>query len=109
MLVIVSVVIYYSYRAHDDNFTATTYRPLNEYIHIRSLPHLMRSTTLQHDQQPQTLHFPMKTDDLAFISELDFVGACRSLVKRSQEVDKLGMSLRQCPEVLVSHAWLARR
>jgi len=40
----------------------------------------------------------MKADDLALISELDFNGACRSLVKRSREVDILGMSLRQCPE-----------
>lgn len=62
----------------------------------------MRSTTLPHDQQHQAFHFPMKADDLALISELDFAGACRSLVKRSREVGILGMSLRQCPEVLVA-------
>ncbi len=64
--------------------------------------HLMRSTTLPHDQQHQAFHFPMKADDLALISELDFAGACRSLVKRSREVGILGMSLRQCPEVLIA-------
>lgn len=68
-----------------------------------SLPYLIGSTTLPHDQQHQAFHFPMKVDDLALISELDFTGACRSLVKRSREVDILGMSLRQCPEVLVMH------
>lgn len=44
----------------------------------------------------------MQADGLAFISEPDFAKACRSLVKRSREMDLLGMSLRQCPEVLVA-------
>lgn len=41
----------------------------------------------------------MNAGDLALISEVDFAGACRSLVMRSREVNILGMSLRQCPEV----------
>lgn len=59
----------------------------------------MRSTTLPRDQQDKAFHFPMKADDLALISELDFAGACRSLVMRSRELNILGMTLRQCPEV----------
>ncbi|MCJ1347538.1 hypothetical protein MMC31_005763 [Peltigera leucophlebia] len=61
----------------------------------------MRSTTSQystHDQQPQALRSPMQADGLALISEPDFAKACRSLVKRSRDMDLLGMSLRQCPE-----------
>ena len=80
----------------DISYICTTPFNLGTYVLIRNL---MRSTTLPHDQQEKAFHFPMKADDLALISELDFAGACRSLVMRSRELNILGMSLRQCPEV----------